>query len=963
MHFEQFNIAGFGCLRTSVDLKPGMVNLAIAENEAGKSTLVAALLAAFYGIEDDERRRQSIRPHRRYYTPWMRPEEFGVTLVFHDGKRRWRLTRDFHNRITELVDANTGKDFTAKYQKGRGADRIGEELLGLSCEDFLKSFYLKQEELIEFRDSGGLVVKVQQAATSREGEATSESALERMRQALRRYPHPSSKEGLTIENVVKRYQQEIGGLRNDLERLERERSDSEPLCRRLEEIEREVEQRKRQREEDQTLGDLAEIRELNRIVDTQQRLRKEYGELQTAAVQLKEYERFPADKSEQLNQIVGRVEELSRAVAKQEDAIRSKVDAPLEELESYLQAHQRYVSLSERDLFDLETTYSRLSDRQERLESARNERDQRIAELQRQGFEADQFARLKETVAGFTPEETSFVEDFRATYAEEEAVYREAKTRREWLERQRDLIFDRRRRILSNSRLFFIMAAVMAIAGGLMMLLTQGTPNTWIGSVLAGLGATFGAVGFIVRGTAGSLESSGLKRMDVDLEVAVGDEEKIKGKLDAIAGQLTGLAKRAGYTDGNELMTQYASFVRLEKLTEPLFAAERDFKRAESEAAQAREQIKPFFDRVGEPTLDGARLVDTARELLNAGREAVHKAEEYRQLKTRHDQLSDDLEKLQRDLRHNHDVAADILRLGGVTVTEPLPDAVTTFKQALEKHQRYRSIAAEQLPRVESELLPEVDLAAKSDRLEQLTAKVPRKALKLTPEHTKEFYRDQADRAIHEIDALNTEKMDINRKIGVLLDKYQTSHPTLQRQLSEAEGGLERAERFRAEVELAIGILTDISQEVYRSWAVALSEEATPFLGALNPRYTDLKFSDDLTFTIQDKQTQRAISSGEVDSILSSGARDEVFLAARLAISSYLASGAKGAIPILLDEPLASVDDDKFLSGMKFFMDTLSRKHQVLILSCHTERHRWLERRLPTLYGERVHIIKLTTVA
>jgi len=91
-----------------------------------------------------------------------------------------------------------------------------------------------------------------------------------------------------------------------------------------------------------------------------------------------------------------------------------------------------------------------------------------------------------------------------------------------------------------------------------------------------------------------------------------------------------------------------------------------------------------------------------------------------------------------------------------------------------------------------------------------------------------------------------------------------------------------------------------------------LSEETAPFLTALNPRYGELSFKEDLSFTVRDKSVNRVIPSSEAEAILSTGARDEVFLAARLGIACYLARGARGPVPIVLDEPLSAMDDDKF---------------------------------------------------
>ena len=958
MFFENLNIRGFGCLRTGVTFAPDKVNLAIADNEAGKSTLIAALLAAFYGIVEDERVTRDKRPHRKNVLPWLKPEEFGLTLDFTEGKSRWRIERDFHQGIVALTDRDSGKDRTSEYHKGRGLYQIGEKLIGLGCADFLRSFYLKQEEILEIKDSGGLVPHVQRVATARDGEATSENAIERLRQALKRYPHSSSKEGLTIENALKRIRDDKESLLREMERLQRERDEIEPQCLQLTEKETEAQARKKEREENQKLGDMAEALELTRLMDTQGKLREEHDRLRESAEQLKGYSDFPADRWEQLNNLAGRMERLADDIRQREEALQAKVTKPLTEVEEKLQARRELAGVTAEELSDLETAHSRLSDRYDRNKNAGKEKERLTADLARQGFDRDKFTGLRTTLSSFTPEQLRFVDDFRAVYAEQEAVYREAKTRMEWLARERDLIADRRRKIVSNARLFFMMAAVMATVGGVMMLLTQGG---WLGSVLAGLGVVFAAVGFIVQGTAGTLDSSGLKTMEVDLDVATTEEDHVRVKLDAVGSELNELATRSGFSDGNTLLAEYGNYVRLEKSAEPMFEAERNAERAKEEAIEALMQIRPHFVRAGDglPELDES--VKSAKDLLGRYREAVRMGEEYKALVARREQFEDELQRMKRDLQSHQELASDILRMARIAPEQDFKSGVAAFKESLSQHHRYLEVVNKELPRVERELLPEVDVAAKGDRLEQLSAKIGPlpKATKIT--HSKEYYRDQADRAGHAIEEANEERIAINRKIGAALERFQSQIPEVRRNLSENEEAEERAEAFKAELETAISVMGDISREVYRSWATGLSEVAAPFLEALNPRYEELKFNEDLTFEILDRQSSRRISSAEVETVLSSGARDEVFLAARLAISAYLTQGARGPIPVILDEPLAAVDDDKFVSGMAFFMNTLSRKHQVLIMSCHAERHRWLAERMPDQFGERVHLIGLSS--
>ena len=142
MIFEALKVTGYGCLRGEYKFAPDKVNLAVADNETGKSTLVSAILAAFYGIVEDERVTRDPRPRRKNVLPWTKPEEFGVTLDFCVDKIHWRIQRDFNSGLVKLIDRDSVRDHTDEYYKGHGGYRIGEGIIGLSCADFLKSFFL-----------------------------------------------------------------------------------------------------------------------------------------------------------------------------------------------------------------------------------------------------------------------------------------------------------------------------------------------------------------------------------------------------------------------------------------------------------------------------------------------------------------------------------------------------------------------------------------------------------------------------------------------------------------------------------------------------------------------------------------------------------------------------------------------------------------------------------------------------
>jgi uncharacterized protein YhaN len=81
---------------------------------------------------------------------------------------------------------------------------------------------------------------------------------------------------------------------------------------------------------------------------------------------------------------------------------------------------------------------------------------------------------------------------------------------------------------------------------------------------------------------------------------------------------------------------------------------------------------------------------------------------------------------------------------------------------------------------------------------------------------------------------------------------------------------------------------------------------------------------------------------------LSTGTLDQLYLIVRLCVARYLSHSDVNA-PLILDDPFVHADDQRFREGMKFIAERLAADRQVILLSCHAVRHRWLEEVEPEL--------------
>ena len=155
--------------------------------------------------------------------------------------------------------------------------------------------------------------------------------------------------------------------------------------------------------------------------------------------------------------------------------------------------------------------------------------------------------------------------------------------------------------------------------------------------------------------------------------------------------------------------------------------------------------------------------------------------------------------------------------------------------------------------------------------------------------------------------------------------------------------------------------IEQVAQETHRRWAGHLNRRVTEILSGMGAQVTELRFGEDLDFTLRfadGPPTERARALLG----LSTGARDQLYLAIRLAISEYLSRG-HSPLPLLLDDPFATSDDGRTRTGMRLLIEQFSRHHQIIVLTCHRKRHEALAQLDPELYRERVQRLELRSGA
>ncbi len=103
MILESIKLAGFGTFAEPVEFsfRKKAIGLIYGPNEAGKSTIIAALFAALYGVSPAQ---------KKLWRSWWGGEDFTVELVFREGKKKYRLERNLkENRVRLVRDGRKSK--------------------------------------------------------------------------------------------------------------------------------------------------------------------------------------------------------------------------------------------------------------------------------------------------------------------------------------------------------------------------------------------------------------------------------------------------------------------------------------------------------------------------------------------------------------------------------------------------------------------------------------------------------------------------------------------------------------------------------------------------------------------------------------------------------------------------------------------------------------------------------------
>ena len=148
----------FGRLEGDFRFADDRLTLVIEDNEQGKTTLAEAILAALYGFE----RLGSGPEERRRFLPLAGGAAF-VELELTSRSRRLLVRREFPSpgeETARITDAASRRDVTREFLSSRNPTPLGERLLGLTREQFLRTCFVRHGQVSDVRAGANLAERV-----------------------------------------------------------------------------------------------------------------------------------------------------------------------------------------------------------------------------------------------------------------------------------------------------------------------------------------------------------------------------------------------------------------------------------------------------------------------------------------------------------------------------------------------------------------------------------------------------------------------------------------------------------------------------------------------------------------------------------------------------------------------------------------------------------------------------------
>lgn len=948
MKLVRLKVDGFGPLRGEWAFAPDRVNVVVDDNERGKTSLLAAIAAALYGLEDDKRSHRVLTPLDRW-RPW-NPGPFRVELELEVLGRRCRIARDFERGTVAVFDG-AGREITHEFLEGKDEYPVGRRLLGVDAAEFEKCAFLRQGELDgvvpgdeKARRASTLRARLENAADTHIGDTNASEALRVLEEALKRYETPELESTLSVPVAIDRLAAKRDLLESELQGLDHQlvlaQVPLESLAQ-LTEEENALKDQLRRLEAERHAGMAAEIR---RQLDENERGREELARLEQEAAELEAVAQMPANIETELRETVARFEEGQRNLETFELRRRDEWKAEREQIEAALAERRAYDDFSEDDARRCDALAVDL--RRVGVEDAHQRHQVFVLrdQLAAQGYDPERIQFLNARFGAMPEPQQRLLRqqsDSNLQFQTEVAQLEQERTGATESLRALDATRSARR---VPGWVALALGLGAAVAGGTTLAL-KAAMTLW--ASLLGAGALVALAGVALLAIGGRAQAA---ERDAALRRLAEAQRRLNQLRTQRAENEVGLADMSrlmGYRDAVDLMRHWNEYARLLEDSAPLL-------RAQEQLTQAEAQRQTVFD-------ESRRLLRLAADAAPSPEmleKAAYEARQSLNARKRLEQLDRNWEMVERERRVDEAAVAGlreravrILQSAGLAFDpeRPWAEQVEELSRRASGRSRWTMLVEELIPYARKRLLPEVEVEQRRQRIAMLEAGREH----ITSPRPPDEIEVEARQCRARLEEAQQQRGNLRLEVEEVWRKHTQLRPELEAQIERLGRAHARAVAFRESVEIARATIQKVAVDTHRKWADFLNGRVGELLASFGTRVDQMRFGEDLDFSIQ-LEGGPLVSRGKAHLQLSAGARDQLYLAVRLAVSEFLSRGGE-TLPLLLDDAFATSDDARLQAGMRTLVENFGGGHQVILVTCHRGRYMDLKRLDPEIFRERVN--------
>lgn len=960
MWIERLELIGFGNLSGKViEFAKDKLNCVVEGNEYGKSTMAEAILAVLYDFPAKQKNTDEKLKEREARRP-LSGEPFKVCIDIACQGRALRLVRDFGQKTLKVFDRdNADLEITREFLTGPNQDNAGRKLLGLGRELFKVTCFAGQGDLDDnaLSNERRLSAVLQSLADSSGSSSTSASAIEVLNETLAGFPHQGKK--IRLERVVKELEDRRDLYQQEINALEEEKLSVSDDLQRLSKLEDAVEGKDRQLHSAEYMQLCLEIADADqRLSSLQDRLLKA-GDLKQQLSDSSCYKDFPINLLKPVEELwtkrQSRFLDHNRLFHELEDSQRqlSARDLKLRE------KHGHITQFTADEAGRLSGLAHTLANIQNELAEARQKHELERQRVEDSGIELDELAGVRQALLNLDAKEVDDAYAYHAMIksAQEQIKDIEPST---WRARMIKSEIEEQRKTESAShqriaQLLGILSVIVAgVAVGLWVAKMSGLPI--IISAVAAAGLLVAAVISVIQAQA----AKSLRRTDFN---KAGEEEErqatlgqeLHAKVVGFEVRLEQLARKAGVNNSAQLIKEIQTYASSASLLKDLDFLEHLIDSREQHSQKLIGELEQFFQKAGlgideitpEPAI---RLAEQINQYLEEQRTLLSSTEMLNNKHTQLKFLADELRDLDTQLK-------DSFTQANLDSTFSIEKGYQEFCRAAEQYRNFESLSSDhnRLQELSSADVVPGDLAASISRLqgnrnvlwsrmEDLLARFPDIAQWSTTT-TENSLSSNISSMRTELETLRQQREELRVHVRAATRNYDEYYLEALENLESIERELEHLRKTRQALDLAKETFQRLGKETHAHWANRLNEISRKMLQSLDTEYESLHFDEDLDLTARRKGQPEPLQPAQINSQLSTGTREQLHLLARMAVARFLSKD--NALPIILDEPFSEADDQRFLNMMRFLVDTIRPQHQIILLSCHQQRHQSLIDQLP----------------